>query len=325
MIIYLKMGDSAAASLLAESTSLATSTLERATLTARSTTHTTSCDRETTPKRSEAHHGESGFFWGLVVVLLLLASGNLLLTFFAMGVLRLGYGMESIELLPGTHTTKFYGRADLGNIYKKDGLIYSYSDTPFSIQGDNSKVSLSLRTSNTPPVLSVAPEKTEIHSVESFQVIDPRSGNTVFSTNYPNFGLPQHVKNLNVKRSRTARITSPTSSDLKIRSDSTIRLKGNEGMSFDGGKLTWSADQDIYVKSVNGSILLETGAGIMVDVNTLPLAGPLDVAKDRGQYKLCMCMPQGQLFRVPVPADNNRRNFANQINCASFTNPCSSV
>lgn len=46
--------------------------------------------------------GESTFFWGLVVVLLLLASGNLLLTFFAMGVLRLGYGMESIELLPGT-------------------------------------------------------------------------------------------------------------------------------------------------------------------------------------------------------------------------------
>lgn len=37
-------------------------------------------------------------------------------------------------------TTKFYGRADLGNIRKSDGLIYSYADEPFSIQGDNSKV-----------------------------------------------------------------------------------------------------------------------------------------------------------------------------------------
>ncbi|KAG7177074.1 beta-sarcoglycan-like [Homarus americanus] len=319
------MGDSAAASLLADSTSLATSTLERATLTARSTTHTTSCERETTPKRSEAQHGESGFFWGLVVVLLLLACGNLLLTFFAMGVLRLGYGMESIEFLPGTETTKFYGRADLGNVDKRDGLIYSYSDTPFSIQGDNSKVSLTLMTSNTPPVLNVSPDRTEIRSVDSFQVVDPHSGSTVFSTNYPNFGLPQGVKNLNVKRSRTARITSPTFSDLKIRSDSTIRLKGNEGMSFDGGKLTWSADQDIYVKSINGSILLETESGIMVDVNTLPLVDNVDKANVRGQYKLCMCMPQGQLFRIPVPTDNNRRKSENKINCASFTNPCSSV
>ncbi|XP_050720026.1 beta-sarcoglycan-like [Eriocheir sinensis] len=316
------MGDSAAASLLAESSSLAPSTLERATLTGRSTTHTTSVERESPPKRTATQQGESTFFWGLVVVLLLLASGNLLLTFFAMGVLRLGYGMESIELLPGTQTTKFYGNANLGNIIKKDGIIYGYSDTPFSISGDNSKVSLSLRTSNKPPVLDVGPEKIEIKSVDSFQVVDPDTGGTVFSTDYPNFGLPRGVKNLNVRRSKTSRVTSPTFSDLKIRSDSTIRLKGNEGMSLDGGKLTWSADQDIYMKSINGSILLDTGEGIMVDVNALPLAAPPDPSKDRGQYKLCVCLPQGQLFRVPVPVDNNRRSPATQINCASFNNPC---
>ena len=102
-------------------------------------------------------------------------------------------------------------------------------------------------------------------------------------------------------------------------------MKGNEGMSFDGGKLTWSADQDIYMKSINGSILLEAGAGIMVDVNNLPLAGPVDDTKDRGQYKLCMCMPQGQLFRVPVPLHNNLIQSSNQINCASFTNPCNNA
>ena len=41
-------------------------------------------------------------------------------------------------------TTKFYGNANLGNIIKKDGIIYGYSDTEFSINGDNSKVCLSL-------------------------------------------------------------------------------------------------------------------------------------------------------------------------------------
>ena len=93
-------------------------------------------------------------------------------------------------------------------------------------------------------------------------------------------------------------------------------------MTLDGGKLIWSADQDIYMKSINGSILLDTGEGIMVDVNALPLATTPDAEKDRGQYKLCVCLPQGQLFRVPVPMDNNRRSPATQINCASFNNPC---
>lgn len=94
-------------------------------------------------------------------------------------------------------------------------------------------------------------------------------------------------------------------------------------MSFDAKKLTWSADQDIYLKSINGSILLDAGAGYMVDVNTLPLAGDVDDENGRGQYKLCMCKPQGQLFRVPVPVNNNKRTSA--INCASFTNPCTGM
>ena len=40
-----------------------------------------------------------GVFWTLVTVLLVLALSNLALTFFAMGVLRLGIGMESIEFI----------------------------------------------------------------------------------------------------------------------------------------------------------------------------------------------------------------------------------
>ena len=53
-------------------------------------------------KHPELPSGEGSAFWALVVILLMMAAGNLLLTFFAMGILRLGYGMESIELIPGT-------------------------------------------------------------------------------------------------------------------------------------------------------------------------------------------------------------------------------
>lgn len=104
-----------------------------------------------------------------------------------------------------------------------------------------------------------------------------------------------------------------------------IRLKGNEGLHLDGKKVTWSADQDIYLKTLNGSIILDGGAGIFVEVNTLPLVGSTDKSQGRGQYKLCVCLPKGQLFRVPVPADNNQRTPINRITCASFNSPCSKV
>ncbi|XP_076060065.1 sarcoglycan beta isoform X2 [Oratosquilla oratoria] len=306
---------------------MAPSTLERATLTRRTREQSqnnqhASAEREV-PKQTLGQ-GESGVFWGLVVILLLVAGGNLLLTFFVMGVLRLGYGMESVEFIPGERVTKFFGHTDLGNIYKRDGIIYGYNDFPFAIEGDRSKVSFGLRTKNSPS-LEVGPEEIEISGVHSVKVVDPHSNKAVFSTEYPNFGLPSGVQNLRVRKSHTSRVTSPTFKDLNINSDSTIRLKGNEGMKIDGGRMTWSADQDIYIKSVNGSILLEANDGIYVDVNNLPLAGEVDLTKDRGQYKLCVCLPQGQLFRVPVPADNNQRVEERKINCASFLSPCSSI
>ena len=101
-----------------------------------------------------------------------------------------------------------------------------------------------------------------------------------------------------------------------------IRLKGNEGLSFKGSKMTWSADQDIHIKAINGSVVLNGKSGIFVEVNTLPLADSLDKDKGRGQYKLCVCWPNGRLYRIPVPADNNIRPPNKQLNCASFTNPC---
>ena len=76
------------------------------------------------------------------------------------------------------------------------------------------------------------------------------------------------------------------------------------------------------MNTLNGSLVIDGGSGLFVEVNTLPLAGGVDPSKDRGQYKLCVCLPKGQLYRVPVPNDNNQREAPHQITCASFTNPC---
>ena len=37
--------------------------------------------------------------------------------------------------------TKFFGEADLGSIHKQDGKIYGFAESPFSVIGENSKVS----------------------------------------------------------------------------------------------------------------------------------------------------------------------------------------
>lgn len=43
-------------------------------------------------------------------------------------------GMESIKLIPELKTIKFYGSTDFNRIYKKDGLIESFRDSPAVIE-----------------------------------------------------------------------------------------------------------------------------------------------------------------------------------------------
>ena len=36
---------------------------------------------------------------------------------------------------------------------------------------------------------------------------------------------------------------------------------------------------------------------------------------ETGQYKLCVCMPSGRLFKVAVPDDNYQRPPSSQVSC----------
>lgn len=91
---------------------------------------------------------------------------------------------------------------------------------------------------------------------------------------------------------------------------------------MDSKELLWSSDQNIYLKSSNGSIILTGNNGVYIDVKNIPI-----VRADHGlrtgssQYKICVCMPQGRLFRVQVP---NRTHLTKSI-CTHFSadyDPC---
>lgn len=82
--------------------------------------------------------GRNSFaFWTIVTIMFVLALGNLALTMTIIGVLRMGRGMEYMELVPEADTIKFFGVTDLDRIVKRDGRIEGFGDVPVSITGND--------------------------------------------------------------------------------------------------------------------------------------------------------------------------------------------
>ncbi|KAF9797953.1 hypothetical protein SFRURICE_019296, partial [Spodoptera frugiperda] len=72
------------------------------------------------------------------------------------------------------------------------------------------------------------------------------------------------------------RIAAPTDEDLILRSEASAYLRGAEGTHMESKELFWSADQDIYLKSINGSIVLSGKDGVFIDVRYLPIASSVN-------------------------------------------------
>lgn len=212
--------------------------------------------------------------------------------------------MESLELISEDNLIKFYGTTDLDVVYKRDGHLEGFADVPVEITGDASSVLFRLdKGAEVAPSVDIGVGRSIIQ-VDSFQIKHP-TGVPIFSTDYPNFGLPRRVETLNVDLVQTKRVASPIDGNLSFRSESLIKLKGSEGTRLDGKEVVWSADQDIFLKSVNKSIVLSGSEGVYVDVKRLPIATLTRTgARSQTQYKMCVCMPSGRLFRVPVTSSD---------------------
>lgn len=76
------------------------------------------------------------FFWGLILVLFILVVTNLILTAMVLSIFKIGFGMDAIKLVPEMKAIKFNGIIDFARIYKKDGRIETFRDSPLLIEGD---------------------------------------------------------------------------------------------------------------------------------------------------------------------------------------------
>ncbi|CAH0403814.1 unnamed protein product [Chilo suppressalis] len=273
------------------------------------------------------HKGRKTFaFWTLVCLLFALAIGNLFLTFTILAVLRLGQGMESMEFLPEHNAVKLIGEAQLEHVYKRDGLLEGFRDVPMMVTSENGSVNFNLQTRLSRPdtKLVVNTSGVFVRGVSSLELVDPDSGRPVFSTASPAMNIPDGLNNIRAKQVSTKRITAPVDEDLTIRSEGSAHLRGSEGTHMESKELYWSADQDIYIKSINGSVVLSGKEGVFIDVHNLPIASSITNTDKQatGQFKVCVCMPQGKLFRIAVPT--GQKVTCSHVNMTGDLNPCAS-
>lgn len=156
---------------------------------------------------------------------------------------------------------------------------------------------------------------TVVSRVNSFEIKETEDSEAFFFTDFPNFGLPNGVGNLDVRIAQTHRVVAPMNESLRIEANKTS-IHGGEGATLQAKDIIWSANNDILLNSKNGDVILEAKNGVFIDVKGIPVApeySPNKASDMKGQYKLCICMPQGKVFKVPIKSGASAR-----INCAKI-------
>ncbi|KAE8629562.1 hypothetical protein XENTR_v10000525 [Xenopus tropicalis] len=247
----------------------------------------------------------------VIVLLFILAVINLIITVVIWVVIRIGpSGCDSMEF-HDSGLLRFKQVSDMGVIHplykstiggrRNEDLVITGNNQPVIFQQGSTK-------------LSVDKDKTSITSDIGMEFIDPRTQNTLFSTDYEKheFHLPKGVKTLNVQRASTERITSNATSDLNIKAEGRAIVRGNEGVFIMGKTIEFRMGGNMELKAENSIVLNGT---VMVSTSRLPSSSTGELLYDDGwmRYKLCSCA-DGTLFRVKVESRN--------MGCQTSSNPC---
>lgn len=173
-------------------------------------------------------------FWTLVILLFLLAVGNLVLTMTILGVLRLGNGMQSIELLPEDKSIKLFGDVDLDRIYKQNGVVEGFEGENMDITAEDSSLLINLysRFNRVFNKVKIDKNHTCFNGFSSFDIKTKRK-ESVFDVINPTYNNLKNVNTFKAKSIATNKIRSKLDENLKIEGD-TLHMKGNEGSKIEG-------------------------------------------------------------------------------------------
>lgn len=265
-------------------------------------------------------------FWVIVSILLLLTIGNLILTMTIIGVLRITKGMENIEMIPQEQLLKLRGNIELDKIlYKGNGNIESFEDEGMEILGDDAGVVMKVIRGGVTHSRIILDNDNgiSIKEVNNFEVKDAITGDTIFNVHKPQYNFPEGVDNLITKEVTAKKISSAIENPLHIHSDKEAYLSGAEGIRSDSEQLLMMSGVDsIVMNSTQGGITLDAFEGIFLNIDKIPVVrSEYGIRTSNMQYKICVCMPKGQLFRIPIPRSYNSA----KISCLSFSSkddPC---
>ncbi|KAF7248367.1 Beta-sarcoglycan, partial [Varanus komodoensis] len=247
----------------------------------------------------------------VIVLLFILAVINLIITFIIWAVIRIGpNGCDSMEF-HDSGLLRFKQDSDMGIIHPLyKSTVGGRRNEDLVIVGENQPIVFQQGETR----LSVEKNKTSITSDIGMEFVDPRTQNTLFSTDYNTheFHLPSGVKILNVLKASTERITSNATSDLNIKVDGRAIVRGNEGVFIMGKTIEFLMGGNMELKADKSIIL---NGSVMVSTSRLPSSSHKEQFNngDWERYKLCMCS-DGTLFRVQVKSRN--------MGCQTSVNPC---
>lgn len=215
----------------------------------------------------------------------------------------------------------------MDRIYKKDGIIEGFSDVPLTITGDKSDVEINLIETDGNPknAILLAKNGTHFKNINHFEMKDAATNEVIFTTHRPKYNLQSSIDNLHAKATSMSKLTSPIDDSLTVNSTKgKLLLRGGEGVHMDAQEISFSADQNVQFKTVNGTIYLTSSRGVYLNIHKIPIVEKHDGIKmENKQFKICVCMPQGKLFRVHV---SNVNHNAQRGACSfhdSKIDPCS--
>lgn len=143
-----------------------------------------------------------------------------------------------------------------------------------------------------------------------FVIKDPKTKESIFSTATKlTWNVEKPMKRIEATSVHGTLFASPIDQKLQVESQNMF-IQGAEGTKIEGRSQLISAEKNIYLKSYNGSIILDA-QNIYLNIERLPIVETSYPSID-WKYKLCVCYPKGVLYRAPYPknlTEKDARNF----------------
>lgn len=161
---------------------------------------------------------------------------------------------------------------------------------------------------------------TQFNGISQFDLKNPSTNEIIFSTHKPTYNLPSGANNLIAKTISASGIKSAINDDLILnttqhkKNTNKISIRGSEGVRLQSEELILDAD-NIHLTTHNGSIYLIDNGGIYLNMKRIPTVQDRSGLKmEEKQFKICVCMPEGRLFRVSLPQTSNIKDVCNYAN-----------